>query len=72
MSDLVILCAKTDPTKGAKGISLFLIDTGTKGYTKGRKLKKVGLKAQDTSELFFEDCRVPASALLGEEGNTFI
>jgi long-chain-acyl-CoA dehydrogenase len=71
-SDVVIVCAKTDPTKGAKGISLFLVDVGTKGFTKGRKLKKVGLKAQDTCELFFEDCRVPASAMLGEINKGFI
>jgi long-chain-acyl-CoA dehydrogenase len=71
-SDVVIVCAKTDPTKGAKGISLFLVDAGTKGFTKGNKLKKVGMKAQDTCELFFEDCRVPASAMLGEVNKGFI
>lgn len=71
MSDLVIICAKTDPTKGAKGISLFVVETNTKGFIKGRKLKKVGMHAQDTSELFFEDMRVPASALLGDEGAGF-
>lgn len=71
-SDLVIVCAKTDPTKGAKGISLFLVDKGTKGFVKGNKLKKLGMKAQDTCELFFEDCRVPASAMLGEENKGFI
>lgn len=71
-SDLVIVCAKTDPTKGAKGISLFLVDKGTKGFSKGNKLKKMGMKAQDTCELFFEDCRVPASAMLGEVNKGFI
>ena len=71
-SDMVIVCAKTDPSKGAKGISLFLVDAGTKGFTKGSKLKKIGMKAQDTCELFFEDCRIPASALLGEENKGFI
>eukprot|EP00606_Chrysophyceae_sp_TOSAG23-5_P001485 GSChrysophyteH2.ASY1.ANO1.533.1 assembled CDS len=71
MSDVVIVCAKTDPTKGAKGISLFLVDAGTAGFTKGKPLQKLGMKAQDTSELFFEDVRLPASALLGEEGKGF-
>ena len=52
--------------QGAKGITLFLVDTNTKGFSKGNKLKKLGMKAQDTCELFFEDCRVPASAVLGE------
>lgn len=71
-SDVVIVCAKTEPSKGAKGISLFLVDKGTKGFAKGNKLKKMGMKAQDTCELFFEDCRVPASALLGEVNKGFI
>lgn len=71
LSDLVIVCAKTDPTKGAKGISLFLVETSTPGFKKGRILQKMGMKAQDTSELFFEDMRVPKSALLGEEGKGF-
>lgn len=71
LSDLVIVCAKTDPTKGAKGISLFLVETTEKGFKKGKKLSKMGMKAQDTAELFFEDLRVPKSALLGEEGKGF-
>lgn len=71
MADLVIVCAKTDPTKGAKGISLFLVETNTPGFRKGQMLKKMGMKAQDTSELFFEDMRLPASSLLGEEGRGF-
>jgi long-chain-acyl-CoA dehydrogenase len=71
MSDMVIVCAKTDSTKGAKGISLFLIDADTPGFKKGKKLNKVGMKAQDTAELFFEDVRVPKSALLGEENKGF-
>jgi len=70
-SDVVILCAKTDTTKGAHGISLFVIENGMEGFKKGKKLKKMGLKAQDTSELFFEDLRVPKSAMLGEEGKGF-
>jgi acyl-CoA dehydrogenase len=72
MSDLVILVAKTDPSAGAKGTSLILVETGTEGYRKGQKLEKLGLKAQDTSELFFDDVRVPQTQLLGEEGEGFI
>jgi len=71
LSDLVIIVAKTDPAKGAKGTSLFVVETNTPGFKKGRILKKMGMKAQDTAELFFEDMRVPASALLGEEGKGF-
>lgn len=65
MADLLLLCCKTDPEAGAKGISIFLVDTNTPGYVKGKKLEKVGMKAQDTAELFFEDMRVPHSAVLG-------
>jgi len=72
LSDLVIVVAKTDPAGGAKGTSLILVEAGTPGFSKGRKLKKVGMKAQDTSELFFEDVRVPCSNLLGEEGMGFV
>ena len=68
MSDLVIVVAKTDPNKGAKGISLFAVETTTPGFKKGKKLSKMGQKAQDTAELFFEDMRVHKSALIGEEG----
>lgn len=71
LSDVVVVVAKTAPEKGAHGLSLFLVETGTPGFDKGTKLKKMGLKAQDTSELFFEDCYVPAEALLGEENNGF-
>lgn len=72
MADLCIICAKTDPTKGAKGISLFLVETNTPGFKKGKKLQKMGMKAQDTAELFFEDMRVPKSCLLGEENKGFV
>ncbi len=72
MSDLVIVVCKTDPDAGAKGISLVLLETGRDGYRKGRNLEKIGLKAQDTSELFFDDVRVPMTNLLGEEGKGFI
>ena len=72
MSDMVIVCAKTAPDKGAKGISLFLVDANTPGFSKGKPLKKVGMKAQDTCELFFEDVRVHKSAMLGEENKGFV
>lgn len=68
---MVIVAAKTDPTAGARGISLFLVDTSLPGFERGRNLSKIGQHCGDTSELFFEDCRVPASALLGEEGKGF-
>lgn len=71
-SDLVIVACKTDPKAGAKGISLFLVESGTDGFSKGRNLKKIGMKAQDTSELFFDDVRVPAENLLGEENKGFV
>ena len=71
-ADLVVVVAKTDPTAGAKGTSLFLIERGMPGFDKGQRLKKVGLKAQDTSELFFNDLRVPASQLLGRENQGFV
>ncbi|MFN2165830.1 MAG: acyl-CoA dehydrogenase family protein, partial [Anaerolineae bacterium] len=71
--DLVIVVAKTDPSKGAKGISLIVAETeGNPGFQRGRNLKKLGQKSADTSELFFQDCRVPVSNRLGEEGQGFI
>ncbi|MDP6692156.1 MAG: acyl-CoA dehydrogenase family protein [Alphaproteobacteria bacterium] len=72
MSDVVIVVAKTDPDAGAKGISLVLVEADREGFRKGRNLEKIGLKAQDTSELFFDDVRVPMTNLLGEEGKGFI
>lgn len=71
LADVTIVCAKTDPSKGAHGVSLFLIEDGMEGFVKGNKLKKMGMKAQDTCELFFEDLRVPASAMLGPEDKGF-
>jgi alkylation response protein AidB-like acyl-CoA dehydrogenase len=68
MADVVIVAARTDPEAGSRGFSLFVVESGTPGFTRGRKLDKIGLPAQDTAELFFEDARVPTSALLGEEG----
>ncbi|WP_203141647.1 acyl-CoA dehydrogenase family protein [Marinobacter mangrovi] len=71
-ADMVIVAAKTDPSAGARGISLFLVDTSLPGFSRGRNLDKIGQHCGDTSELFFEDLRVPASALLGEEGKGFV
>jgi alkylation response protein AidB-like acyl-CoA dehydrogenase len=70
--DLVIVVAKTDPAKGAKGTSLVVVDTAMKGFEKGKRLKKMGLKGQDTAELFFDNVEVPAENLLGQENNGFI
>jgi acyl-CoA dehydrogenase len=64
-SDLVIVVAKTQPSAGAKGTSLFLLTADTPGFTKGKPLHKMGLKAQDTCELFFDNVRLPADNLLG-------
>ena len=64
-ADLVIVVAKTDPTAGAKGTSLLLVERGMPGFEKGKRLKKLGLKAQDTSELFFDNVKLPADNLLG-------
>jgi len=69
--DLVVVAAKTDASRGASGTSLFVVDTAMPGFTKGRRLEKVGLKAQDTGELFFDGVRVPAGHRLGEEGRGF-
>ena len=71
-ADLVIVVAKTDPALGAKGITLFLVDGGLPGFSKGRNLEKLGMHAQDTSELFFQDVRLPGDARLGAEGQGFI
>jgi acyl-CoA dehydrogenase len=72
-ADLIVLAAKTDPAAGAKGVSLFLVDTRSPGFQRGRRLEKIGQHAGDTSELFFEDMRVPADALLGGvEGQGFV
>ncbi len=74
-ADLIIVVAKTDPSAGAKGTSLLLIERGMPGFEKGKRLKKLGLRAQDTSELFFHNVKVPATQLLGGpdyEGKGFI
>lgn len=72
MADIVIVVAKTDPSQGAKGISLFVVERGMPGFERGRNLHKVGMKAQDTSELFFNDVKVPKANLIGAEGMGFV
>jgi alkylation response protein AidB-like acyl-CoA dehydrogenase len=72
LADLVIVVAKTDPDAGSQGISLLVVERGTPGFERGRNLDKIGLKAQDTAELFFDDVRVPATNLLGQEGQGFV
>jgi alkylation response protein AidB-like acyl-CoA dehydrogenase len=72
LSDLVVVVAKTDPSAGHQGISLLVVERGMKGFERGRNLDKVGLKAQDTAELFFDDVVVPKENLLGEEGSGFV
>jgi alkylation response protein AidB-like acyl-CoA dehydrogenase len=72
LCDLVIVVARTDPGAGYRGITLFVVERGMDGFERGRNLDKVGMHAQDTSELFFSDVRVPAGHLLGDEGGGFI
>ena len=72
LADFVIVVAKTDPAAGAQGISLLVVERGMPGFERGRNLDKIGLKAQDTAELFFDNVRVPVENLLGEEGNGFV
>lgn len=71
LADVVVVAAKTDPSKGAKGISLFIVDKDMAGFSKGVPFEKVGLHAQDTCELFFEDVKVPKENLLGKVGEGF-
>ncbi len=70
-ADLVLVAAKTDPSQGASGLSIIVVERNTPGFERGRNLDKIGLKAQDTAELFFSDARVPVANLLGEEGQGF-
>ena len=72
LADLVIVVARTDPDVGHRGISLLVVERGMAGFERGRNLEKIGLHAQDTSELFFSDVRVPAENLLGAEGGGFV
>ncbi|MEI8303165.1 MAG: acyl-CoA dehydrogenase family protein [Burkholderiales bacterium] len=69
---VVLVACKTDPAAGAKGVSLIAVEEGTPGFTRSQPMDKIGLKAQDTAELFFDGVRVPASNLVGEEGRGFI
>ncbi|CAM4042176.1 acyl-CoA dehydrogenase family protein [Mesobacillus thioparans] len=73
-SDLIVVACKTDPKANPKhkGVSLLVVERDTPGFSRGRKLNKVGLHCQDTAELIFEDCRVPKENLLGEEGKGFL
>jgi len=70
-ADIVIVVAKTDPVASAKGISLIIVEADRPGFSRGRNLDKIGQKAADTSELFFEDVRVPQTNLIGDEGRGF-
>jgi alkylation response protein AidB-like acyl-CoA dehydrogenase len=70
-ADLVIVFARTDPDAGSKGFSLLIVERGAPGFDRGRRLRKVGLRAQDTAELSFDDVRVPAGNVLGEVGGGF-
>jgi acyl-CoA dehydrogenase len=72
LADLVIVVARTEPAAGHRGISLLMAERGMPGFTRGRNLDKLGMHAQDTSELFFDDVRVPAANLLGTEGGGFV
>jgi len=72
LADLVVVAAKTDPDRGAHGVSLFLVPTDSPGFSRGRRLEKMGMHAQDTSELFFTDLDLPEDALLGEAGKGFV
>jgi len=72
LADLVIVAAITDPGKGAKGTSLFLVDASLPGFARGKKIEKMGQHTSDTAELFFQDVRLPASALLGELNKGFV
>ncbi len=72
LADLVIVCAKTDPDSKHQGISLLVVEAGMDGFSRGRKLDKIGMHAQDTAELVFDDVRVPKENLLGAEGQGFV
>lgn len=71
LANRIVVAVKTDPAAGARGVSLIVVEEGMEGFSRGRTLDKIGHKAQDTSELFFDDVRVPATNLLGEENKGF-
>ncbi len=70
-ADYVVVMARTNPEKGKKGISAFVVEKGTPGYTIGNPMNKLGTRASDTAELFFEDCAIPEENLLGNEGEGY-
>jgi acyl-CoA dehydrogenase len=72
LADMVIVAAITDPGKGAKGTSLFIVDASTPGFSRGKKIEKMGQHTSDTAELFFQDVRLPANALLGDLNKGFV
>ncbi|MDD5223268.1 MAG: acyl-CoA dehydrogenase family protein [bacterium] len=72
IADIAIIYAKTDPSKGYSGISCFVVEKGTKGFSVGKPLDKLGVRGSPTSELIFEDCEIPAANLVGSEGGGFI
>ena len=72
VADIAVVMAVTDKGKGKKGISAFVVERGTPGFRAGKKEDKLGVRSSDTSELVFEDCRVPAANLLGQEGHGFL
>jgi alkylation response protein AidB-like acyl-CoA dehydrogenase len=72
VADVAVVMAVTDRSKAKKGISAFVVERGTKGFRSGKKEDKLGVRSSDTSELVFEDCRIPAENLLGQEGHGFI
>jgi acyl-CoA dehydrogenase len=71
LADLYFVAAKTDPAAGSRGVSIFIVEKGTKGFSVGRRLDKMGWRSSDTAELVFDECRVPAANLLGEENRGF-
>jgi alkylation response protein AidB-like acyl-CoA dehydrogenase len=71
LCDVIVLATKTDSQAGAHGVTLFLVDAATPGFNRGQNLEKLGMKAQDTSELFFDNMRIPEGAMLGGEGQGF-
>lgn len=72
LCDMVVVVTKTDPSQGSKGVSLIIVDAATPGFRRGKALDKLGMEGQDTSEMFFDDCTVPADCLLGgQEGRGF-
>ena len=71
LADVYFVAAKTDPAAGSKGISMFIVEKGAPGFSVGRRLDKMGWRSSDTAELVFDDCRIPAENLLGEENRGF-